>query len=57
MRNSFFDLDQDSTIISMLTNPEQGHDSQASKLLSIFRILLVCVAVSLSIVYLSGGSP
>ena len=57
MRNSFFDLDQDSTIISMLTNPEQGHDSQASKILSIFRILLICVAVSLSIVYLSGGSP
>ena len=57
MRNSFFDLDQDSTIISMLTNPEQGHDSQASKILSIFRILLVCVAVSLSIVYLRGGSP
>ena len=57
MRNSFFDLDQDSTIISMLTNPEQGHDSQASKILSIFRILLVCVAVSLSIMYLRGGSP
>ncbi len=55
MRNSFFDLDQDSTIVSMLTSPENGRQRPVSESLQGWKVLLACVAVSLSIAFLMGG--
>ncbi len=50
MRNSFFDLDEDSTIISVLTTRELSRESQATKSHPFLKVLLGCIVIL--IVYL-----
>jgi hypothetical protein len=54
MRNTFFDVDQDSTIVSMLATPDTRDTLRPTKNLSPLKLLLGSVAVLLLIVYWQG---
>ena len=54
MRNTFFDVDQDSTIVSMLTVRDS---MQPAKSPLTYKVLAGSAAVILLILYLSGGAP
>lgn len=47
MRNTFFDLDQDSTINSMLSTPDLRNARQPATSLLTWTILLGCIALVL----------
>ena len=56
MRNNVFDLDQDSTILSVLAVREP-HRASRSPMHTLGVALLIGITAGLVILYLSGGTP
>lgn len=53
MRNSFFDVDEDSTIVSMLTLRDAGQPARSAVT---YKVLAGWAAVILLLLYLGGGA-
>ena len=57
MRNTFFDMDEDSTIVSMLAVRERPDARQLANSHLVLKIIWACIALFLLILYLSRGTP